>query len=56
MLGKTTAQCSAYRDRLIKKRILVADGRNFIRLGLPYCQRYFEGERFAEDVNREWCY
>ena len=40
-MGKEQRQLSAVRDRLIRKRVIVADGRGFVRYNLPRMRQYF---------------
>lgn len=40
-MGKEQRQLSTVRDRLIRKRVIVADGRGFVRYNLPRMRQYF---------------
>jgi hypothetical protein len=55
-LGKTTTQCSMYRERLLERRLIVPAGRGFVRFGLPYCPQYFDEEDAIGDASAEWRY
>jgi len=41
IMGKEQRQLSTVRDRLIKKRVIVADGRGYVRYNLPRMRQYF---------------
>ncbi|MBQ9003269.1 MAG: ATP-binding protein [Eggerthellaceae bacterium] len=41
VMGKEQRQLSAVRDRLIRKRVIVADGRGYVRYNLPRMRQYF---------------
>lgn len=52
-LGKTVAQCSTTRQRLLNRRLIVADGVGYVRFNLPYLSRYLrEEEMDAESSGR----
>lgn len=40
-LGKSQRQLSVIRDRLMRKRVIVADGHGFVRYNLPHMHQYF---------------
>ena len=40
-MGKEQRQLSTVRDRLIRKRVIVADGRGYVRYNLPRMRQYF---------------
>ena len=40
-LGKTTQQCSSYRERLLARRLVSEAGRGKLRFGLPHMTSYF---------------
>ncbi|MDO4289848.1 MAG: ATP-binding protein [Eggerthellaceae bacterium] len=48
-LGKETPECSTARQRLIDRRLIVPDGRGFVRFNMPYLGRYLLEEE-AEDA------
>ena len=41
VMGKEQRQLSTVRDRLIRKRVIVADGRGYVRYNLPRMRQYF---------------
>lgn len=55
-LGKTTTQCSMYRERLLERRLIVPAGHGYVRFGLPYCPQYFDDVDAIGDTSAEWQY
>ena len=57
-LEQKPEQLSVYRDRLIKRRLIRADGYGYLRFNLPHLRRFLN-ERQREpavDAKREWLY
>lgn len=48
-LGKEAAQCSTTRQRLLSRRLIVADGVGYVRFNLPYLSRYLREEEIDEE-------
>ena len=48
-LEKEPSQCTMMRQRLIDRRLIVADGRGFVRFNLPYLGQYLLEEEFADE-------
>lgn len=48
-LGKELSQCSMDRQRLIDRRLIVADGYGFVRFNMPYLSRYLLEEQMQND-------
>lgn len=49
-LNKELSQCSMDRQRLIDRRLLVPDGRGYVRFNLPYLSRYFLEETLENEA------
>lgn len=43
-LGKTAPQVSSYRQRLIERRLIEADGHGYARFVLPHIREYYQGD------------
>ena len=56
-LGKRASQVSGYRARLIKRRLIEADGQGYARLLLPHVDSFYRDEIAVveqKDPNQQW--